>query len=155
MGLMMKEGLLKENIDGEALQWAAQRLRTRSEKRKILIPVADGAPVDDSTLSVNPASFLEKHVHDVVAEIEGSGIELHAVGINHDTSRWYKNNYTLSGSDNPYTAAAEIIESVARYAPGQEHRVAVRLRRQKIAAEQAGNDTGMGASRVRYGRSGP
>ena len=69
LGLMMKEGLLKENIDGEALEWAHQRMLARREARKILMVISDGAPVDDSTLSVNPANFLEKHLRDVIAMV--------------------------------------------------------------------------------------
>jgi cobaltochelatase CobT len=90
LGLMLKEGLLKENIDGEAIQWAFNRLRKRREERKILMVISDGAPVDDSTLSVNSGNFLEKHLKKVVKFIENkSDIEILAIGIGHDVSRYY------------------------------------------------------------------
>ncbi|MEO1550701.1 MAG: cobaltochelatase subunit CobT [Pseudomonadota bacterium] len=90
LGLMMKEGLLKENIDGEALEWAHRRMMARPEARRILMVISDGAPVDDSTLSVNPASYLEKHLRDVIAMIEKrKAVELIAVGIGHDVTRYY------------------------------------------------------------------
>ena len=90
MGLMLKEGLLKENIDGEAITWAFNRLKKRKEERKILMVISDGAPVDDSTLSVNSGDFLEKHLKKVVKFIEEkSNIEILAVGIGHDVSRYY------------------------------------------------------------------
>ncbi|MDC7682236.1 cobaltochelatase subunit CobT [Asticcacaulis sp. BYS171W] len=96
LGLMMREGLLKENIDGEALQWAYGRLLARSESRKILMVISDGAPVDDSTLSVNTGHYLENHLRKVIAEIEGSGrVELAAIGIGHDVTRWYRRALTL------------------------------------------------------------
>ena len=96
LGLMMKEGLLKENIDGEALEWAHRRLAGRREARKILMVISDGAPVDDSTLSVNPASFLEKHLRDVIAMIEKrKQVELLAIGIGHDVTRYYQKAVTI------------------------------------------------------------
>ena len=91
LGLMLKEGLLKENIDGEAITWAYSRLIKRKEERKILMVISDGAPVDDSTLSVNSGDFLEKHLKKVVKTIENkSDIEILAIGIGHDVSRYYK-----------------------------------------------------------------
>jgi len=91
LGLMLKEGILKENIDGEAILWAFNRLKKRKEERKILMVISDGAPVDDSTLSVNSGDFLEKHLKKIVKFIENSGeIEILAVGIGHDVSRYYK-----------------------------------------------------------------
>ena len=91
MGLMLKEGLLKENIDGEALRWAFGKMNKRKEERKILMVISDGAPVDDSTLSVNSGNFLEKHLKKVVKNIENkSDIEILAIGIGHDVSRYYK-----------------------------------------------------------------
>ncbi len=91
LGLMLKEGLLKENIDGEALLWAFKRLSARKEERKILMVISDGAPVDDSTLSVNSGDYLEKHLKHTVKWIEeNSGIEILAVGIGHDVTRYYK-----------------------------------------------------------------
>ena len=97
LGLMMKEGLLKENIDGEALEWAHQRMLARREARKILMVISDGAPVDDSTLSVNPANFLEKHLRDVIAMVERRKmVELLAIGIGHDVTRYYSRALTIT-----------------------------------------------------------
>ena len=91
LGLMLKEGLLKENIDGEALLWAFKRIASRKEERKILMVISDGAPVDDSTLSVNSGDYLEKHLKQTVKWIEeNSNIEILAVGIGHDVTRYYK-----------------------------------------------------------------
>jgi len=91
LGLMLKEGLLKENIDGEAISWAFNRLKKREEERKILMVISDGAPVDDSTLSVNSGDFLEKHLKKIVKFIENkTDIEILAIGIGHDVSRYYK-----------------------------------------------------------------
>jgi cobaltochelatase CobT len=96
LGLMMREGLLKENIDGEALDWAHQRLLARPEQRKILMMISDGAPVDDSTLSVNPGNYLEKHLRKVIEEIETrSPVELIAIGIGHDVTRYYRRAVTI------------------------------------------------------------
>jgi len=96
LGLMMREGLLKENIDGEALLWAHQRLMGRSEQRRILMMISDGAPVDDSTLSVNPGNYLERHLRHVIEDIEThSPIELLAIGIGHDVTRYYKRAVTI------------------------------------------------------------
>ena len=97
LGLMMKEGLLKENIDGEALEWAHRRMLVRREQRKILMVISDGAPVDDSTLSVNSANFLEKHLRDVIAMIEKrKAVELLAIGIGHDVTRYYERAVTIT-----------------------------------------------------------
>ena len=91
LGLMLKEGLLKENIDGEALLWAFKRIETRKEERKILMVISDGAPVDDSTLSVNSGDYLEKHLKQTVKWIEeNSDIEILAIGIGHEVTRYYK-----------------------------------------------------------------
>jgi len=96
LGLMMREGLLKENIDGEALLWAHKRLQVRYEARKILMVISDGAPVDDSTLSVNTGNYLEKHLRGVIEWIESkSTIQLLAVGIGHDVTRYYKRAVTI------------------------------------------------------------
>ena len=96
LGLMMREGLLKENIDGEALDWAHKRLLVRSEQRKILMMISDGAPVDDSTLSVNPGNYLERHLRWVIEEIEQrSPVELIAIGIGHDVARYYRRAVTI------------------------------------------------------------
>lgn len=97
LGLMMKEGLLKENIDGEALEWAHRRMMARREQRKILMVISDGAPVDDSTLSVNPANYLEKHLRDVIGMVEKrKEVELIAVGIGHDVTRYYERAVTIT-----------------------------------------------------------
>ena len=96
LGLMMREGLLKENIDGEALLWAHGRLAARPEQRKILMMISDGAPVDDSTLSVNPGNYLERHLRYVIEEIETrSSVELIAIGIGHDVTRYYRRAVTI------------------------------------------------------------
>ncbi len=96
LGLMLREGLLKENIDGEALQWAYRRLMSRSEHRRILMVISDGAPVDDSTLSVNPGNYLEKHLRQVIHEIESRDqVELIAIGIGHDVTRYYRRAVTI------------------------------------------------------------
>jgi cobaltochelatase CobT len=96
LGLMMREGLLKENIDGEALDWAHKRLLARSEQRRILMMISDGAPVDDSTLSVNPGNYLERHLRYIIEEIETrSPVELIAIGIGHDVTRYYRRAVTI------------------------------------------------------------
>ena len=96
LGLMMREGLLKENIDGEALIWAHNRLLARQEQRRILMVISDGAPVDDSTLSVNSGNYLEKHLRQVIIDIENrSPVELIAIGIGHDVTRYYKRAVTI------------------------------------------------------------
>ena len=93
---MMREGLLKENIDGEALDWAHKRLLARSEQRKILMMISDGAPVDDSTLSVNAGNYLERHLRFIIEEIETrSPVELIAIGIGHDVTRYYRRAVTI------------------------------------------------------------
>jgi cobaltochelatase CobT len=100
LGLMMREGLLKENIDGEALLWAHSRLIGRSEERRILMVISDGAPVDDSTLSVNSGSYLEKHLRQVIAWIENrSPVELVAIGIGHDVTRYYARAVTIMDAE--------------------------------------------------------
>jgi len=96
LGLMMREGLLKENIDGEALMWAHNRIVSRTEQRKILMVISDGAPVDDSTLSVNAGNYLERHLRHVIDEIEErSPVELVAIGIGHDVTRYYRRAVTI------------------------------------------------------------
>jgi cobaltochelatase CobT len=96
LGLMLREGLLKENIDGEALDWAYRRLLSRTEHRRILMVISDGAPVDDSTLSVNPGNYLERHLRKVIGEIEGrEAVELIAIGIGHDVTRYYRRAVTI------------------------------------------------------------
>lgn len=96
LGLMMREGLLKENIDGEALEWAYRRLLARPEHRKILMVISDGAPVDDSTLSVNPGNYLERHLRDVIRRVDRERlIEVTAIGIGHDVTRYYRRAVTI------------------------------------------------------------
>ncbi len=96
LGLMLREGLLKENIDGEALMWAHQRLMGRPEQRRILMVISDGAPVDDATLSANPGNYLERHLRDVIDFIENrSDVEITAIGIGHDVTRYYRRAVTL------------------------------------------------------------
>ena len=100
LGLMLREGILKENIDGEALLWAHNRLLPRTEERKILMVISDGAPVDDSTLSVNPGNYLERHLRDVIDWIETrSPVELIAIGIGHDVTRYYRRAVTIVDAD--------------------------------------------------------
>jgi len=100
LGLMMREGLLKENIDGEALAWAHKRLLARPEQRRILMMISDGAPVDDSTLSVNSGAYLEKHLRQVIDEIETrSPVELLAIGIGHDVTRYYRRAVTITDAE--------------------------------------------------------
>ena len=96
LGLMLREGILKENIDGEALLWAHGRLLARPEQRRILMVISDGAPVDDSTLSVNHGNYLERHLREVIHWIEGrSPVELIAIGIGHDVTRYYRRAVTI------------------------------------------------------------
>ncbi|MBB53818.1 MAG: cobaltochelatase subunit CobT [Magnetovibrio sp.] len=96
LGLMLREGLLKENIDGEALLWAHQRLLGRPEQRRILMVISDGAPVDDATLSANPGNYLERHLRDAIEYIENrSDVELTAIGIGHDVTRYYRRAVTI------------------------------------------------------------
>ena len=100
LGLLLKEGILKENVDGEALIWAYNKLLLRQEKRRILMVISDGAPVDDSTLSVNPGNYLEKNLNEVIKKIENSKkVEIIAIGIGHDVSRYYKRAVTINDVD--------------------------------------------------------
>ncbi len=113
LGLMLKEGILKENIDGEALVWAHNRLSRRAEQRKILMVISDGAPVDDSTLSVNPANVLEldlRHVIDWVEKIKQ--VELTAIGIGHDVTRYYSRALTIADADQLASALISRLESL-------------------------------------------
>lgn len=97
LGLMLREGLLKENIDGEAILWAHSRLLQRPEQRRILMVISDGAPVDDSTLSANPGNYLERHLREVIAWVEARGeVDLVAIGIGHDVTRYYRRAVTIS-----------------------------------------------------------
>jgi len=113
LGLMMKEGLLKENIDGEALEWAHRRMLARQEQRKILMVISDGAPVDDSTLSVNPSNYLEKHLRDVIAMVEKRrAVELLAIGIGHDVTRYYDRAVTITDAEQLAGAMTEQLASL-------------------------------------------
>jgi cobaltochelatase CobT len=113
LGLMMREGLLKENIDGEALMWAHNRLIARREQRKILMMISDGAPVDDSTLSVNPGNYLERHLRAVIDRIETkSPVELLAIGIGHDVTRYYRKAVTIVDADELAGAMTEQLASL-------------------------------------------
>ncbi|MEO8241842.1 MAG: cobaltochelatase subunit CobT [bacterium] len=123
LGLMMKEGLLKENIDGEALEWAHRRLTGRQEARKILMVISDGAPVDDSTLSVNAANFLEKHLRDVIAMVERRrAVELIAVGIGHDVTRYYQRAVTITDVEQLAGAMTEQLASLFEVDPKKRAR---------------------------------
>jgi cobaltochelatase CobT len=97
---MLREGILRENIDGEALAWAYNRLAVRPEMRRILMVISDGAPVDDSTLSVHTGNYLEQHLHDVIAHIQANtAVQLLAIGIGHDVTRYYRRAVTLMDAD--------------------------------------------------------
>ena len=124
LGLMMKEGLLKENIDGEALEWAHRRLTGRSEQRKVLMVISDGAPVDDSTLSVNPANYLEKHLRDVIEMVEKrKAVELVAIGIGHDVTRYYERAVTITDVEQLAGAMTEQLASLFDSDPRKRARV--------------------------------
>jgi cobaltochelatase CobT len=132
LGLMMREGLLKENIDGEALDWAHKRLLGRPEQRKILMMISDGAPVDDSTLSVNPGNYLERHLRWVIEEIETrSPVELIAIGIGHDVTRYYRRAVTIVDAEELGGAMTEKLAELF-----EEHAAAERpsgRRRRRVA----------------------
>ncbi len=124
LGLMMKEGLLKENIDGEALEWAHRRMLVRPEQRKVLMVISDGAPVDDSTLSVNPANYLEKHLRDVIAMVEKRrAVELVAIGIGHDVTRYYERAVTITDVEQLAGAMTEQLASLFDTDPRKRARV--------------------------------
>jgi cobaltochelatase CobT len=124
LGLMMKEGLLKENIDGEALEWAHRRMLARQEQRKILMVISDGAPVDDSTLSVNASNFLEKHLRDVIAMVEKrKAVELLAIGIGHDVTRYYDRAVTITDVEQLAGAMTEQLASLFDSDPRARARV--------------------------------
>ena len=122
LGLMMREGLLKENIDGEALLWAHHRLIGRPEARRILMVISDGAPVDDSTLSVNSGHYLERHLREVIAEIEAkSPVQLIAIGIGHDVTRYYRRAVTIVDVEQ---LAGAIVEQLAELFEEEPRKVA-------------------------------
>ena len=127
LGLMMREGLLKENIDGEALMWAHNRLIARREQRKIMMMISDGAPVDDSTLSVNPGNYLERHLRAVIEQIETrSPVELLAIGIGHDVTRYYRKAVTIVDADE---LAGAMTEQLAELFAENKGPAAGRMRR--------------------------
>ena len=127
LGLMMKEGLLKENIDGEALEWAHRRLAGRTEARKVLMVISDGAPVDDSTLSANPANTLEKHLRDVIAMVERRrAVELIAIGIGHDVTRYYSRAVTITDVEQLAGAMTEQLAALFEADPRRRARAARR-----------------------------
>ena len=130
LGLMMKEGLLKENIDGEALEWAHRRMTIRTEARKILMVISDGAPVDDSTLSVNSANYLEKHLRDVISMVERRRqVELLAIGIGHDVTRYYERAVTITDVEQLAGAMTEQLANLF----DSDHRTRARTSRFKKA----------------------
>jgi len=130
LGLMMREGLLKENIDGEALDWAHKRLLARTEQRKILMMISDGAPVDDSTLSVNPGNYLERHLRWVIEEIETrSPVELIAIGIGHDVTRYYRRAVTIVDAEELGGAMTEKLAELFEEHAAADARPARRTRR--------------------------
>ena len=126
LGLMMREGLLKENIDGEALDWAHKRLLGRTEQRKILMMISDGAPVDNSTLSVNPGNYLERHLRYIIEEIETrSPVELIAIGIGHDVTRYYRRAVTIVDAEELGGAMTEkLAELFEEHAQSRPRRIA-------------------------------
>jgi cobaltochelatase CobT len=131
LGLMLREGILKENIDGEALLWAHTRLVARSEQRRILMVISDGAPVDDSTLSVNPGNYLERHLREVIEWIETrSPVELVAIGIGHDVTRYYRRAVTIVDAEQlggtMMEKLAELFDEDAQRARGGATRAATR-----------------------------
>ena len=133
LGLMMREGLLKENIDGEALDWAHKRLLARPEQRKILMMISDGAPVDDSTLSVNPGNYLERHLRWIIEELENrSPVELIAIGIGHDVTRYYRRAVTIVDAEELGGAMTEkLAELFAEHAAADAQ--AARRPRRRVA----------------------
>ena len=133
LGLMMREGLLKENIDGEALIWAHNRLLARQEQRRILMVISDGAPVDDSTLSVNSGNYLEKHLRQVITDIENrSPVELIAIGIGHDVTRYYKRAVTIVDAEELGGAMTEKLAELFEEHAAEEKRGPVRHSARKL-----------------------
>ena len=132
LGLMLREGILKENIDGEALLWAHDRLIARQEDRRILMVISDGAPVDDSTLSVNPGNYLERHLRDVIKMIEErSPVQLVAIGIGHDVTRYYRRAVTIFDADQLAGAMMEQLAELFEDEGAGGARKAARRRRGK------------------------
>jgi cobaltochelatase CobT len=132
LGLMLREGILKENIDGEALLWAHNRLLGRPEQRRILMVISDGAPVDDSTLSVNPGNYLERHLREVIDEIERfSPVELLAIGIGHDVTRYYRRAVTIVDAEQ---LGGTVLEKLAELFDEEPHQGRVRQTKRHRAA---------------------
>lgn len=130
LGIMLREGLLKENIDGEALLWAHQRLIARPEQRRILMVISDGAPVDDSTLSVNPSNYLERHLRYVIDSIENqSPVELLAIGIGHDVTRYYRRAVTLVDAEQ---LGGAVMEKLAELFDADHNELPTRRRRRRV-----------------------
>jgi cobaltochelatase CobT len=143
LGLMMKEGLLKENIDGEALEWAHRRMMARPEARRILMVISDGAPVDDSTLSVNPANFLEKHLRDVIAMVQRRrAVELIAIGIGHDVTRYYDRAVTITDVEQLAGAMTEQLAGLFEQDPRK------RARAMGVSGGMSGGFSGGGLRRA-------
>jgi cobaltochelatase CobT len=139
LGLMMREGLLKENIDGEALLWAHHRLIGRPEQRRIMVVISDGAPVDDSTLSVNSGHYLERHLREVIAEIEAkSPVQLIAIGIGHDVTRYYRRAVTIVDVEQ---LAGAIVEQLAELFE-EEPRKAARAASALLSSPPGGGPAG-------------
>ena len=148
LGLMMREGLLKENIDGEALMWAHQRLIGRPEARRILMVISDGAPVDDSTLSVNSGHYLERHLRQVIAEIETkSPVELIAVGIGHDVTRYYRRAVTIVDVEQLGGALVDQLADLFDEEPKAVKRARGLLAAPPTVQPQAPPKSGLGAGR--------
>ena len=134
LALMMREGLLKENIDGEALTWAHNRLLARPEQRRILMMISDGAPVDDSTLSVNSGSYLEHHLRQVIHEIETrSPVELLAIGIGHDVTRYYRRAVTITDASELAGAMTDKLVELFEEKPSAEPARVLKIRKKKPA----------------------
>ena len=127
LGIMLREGILKENIDGEALWWAYQRLLARPEQRRILMVISDGAPVDDSTLSVNPSNYLEQHLRHVIEHVENhTPVELLAIGIGHDVTRYYRHAVTLVDAEQ---LGGAVMEQLAALFDGEDREAGPMQRR--------------------------
>ncbi len=134
LGLMLREGILKENIDGEALLWAHNRLLARSEQRRILMVISDGAPVDDSTLSVNPGNYLERHLRDVIRWIEAySPVELVAIGIGHDVTRYYSRAVTIVDAEQ---LGGTMLEKLAELFEDAPEKIAAAARPRRAGARR-------------------
>ncbi len=142
---MLREGILKENIDGEALLWAHNRLLARTEERKIMMVISDGAPVDDSTLSVNPGNYLERHLRDVIDWIETrSPVELIAIGIGHDVTRYYRKAVTIVDADQ---LGGTMMEQLASLFDEEEAKKIRAARGQRGAGPKAGKSGGSKSGR--------